>query len=235
MTGVLDLLDATWPAAAFGHAGGFTIRDGRGGGSRVSAATAEGDEYDEAGIDAAAAAQRSLGQRALFMIRDGDDRLDQMLAARGYGILTPVYLYAGEIAAMADPAPDPMTAFTLWPPFEIMRDLWAEGDIGPARLAIMDRVKGPKTAIMGRSRDRVSGVAFVAVEGRAAMLHALHVAPAFRRQGSAVNIMRKAAGWAQDHGATELFLAVTMQNEAANALYASLGMRIVGQYHYRSE
>lgn len=235
MTGVLDILDATWPAAAYSHAGGFTIRDGRGGGSRVSAATADGEDYDEAGIDAAVAAERALGQSPLFMIRDGDDRLDRMLAARGYGILTPVHLYAGEVAAMADPAPDPMTAFTLWPPFEIMRDLWAEGDIGPARLAIMDRVTGPKAAIMGRSRDRVSGAAFVAMDGDRAMLHALHVAPALRRQGSAVNIMRKAAEWAQDHGATRLFLAVTTRNDAANALYASLGMRIVGQYHYRSE
>ncbi|MGL4279276.1 MAG: GNAT family N-acetyltransferase [Albidovulum sp.] len=235
MTSVLALLDATWPAASYSRAGGFTIRDGRGGGSRVSAATADDDSYDEAGIDAASAAERALGQTPLFMIREGDDRLDRMLAARGFGILTPVHLYAGEVAAMANPAADPMTAFTLWPPFEIMRDVWAEGDIGPARLAVMDRVKGPKTAIMGRSRDRVSGVAFVAIDGHQAMLHALHVAPALRRQGSAVNIMRKAAEWAQDHGATELFLAVTVQNGPANALYASLGMRIVGQYHYRSE
>lgn len=235
MTGALDLLDATWPAAAYSHAGGFTIRDGRGGGSRVSAATADDDSYDEAGVDAAIAAERKLGQTPLFMIRDGDERLDNMLAARGYGIVTPVHLYAGDVAALADPTPGPMTAFTLWPPFEIMRDVWAEGDIGPARLAIMDRVKGPKTTIMGRTQDRVSGVAFVAIHGQQAMLHALHVAPALRRQGSAVNIMRKAAKWAQDHGAVELFLAVTKANEAANALYASLGMRIVGQYHYRSE
>lgn len=235
MTGLFDLLDATWPASAYSHVSGFTIRDGRGGGSRVSAATADGEGFDEAGIEAAVAAEHALGQPGLFMIRDGEDRLDRMLARRGYSILTPVHLYAADVAAMADPTPDPMTAFTLWPPFEIMRDLWAEGDIGPARLAIMDRVNGPKTAIMGRARDRVSGVAFVAVEGQKAMLHALHVAPAMRRQGSAVNIMRKAALWAQDHGATELFLAVTKANEAANALYASLGMRIVGQYHYRSE
>jgi GNAT superfamily N-acetyltransferase len=127
-----------------------------------------------------------------------------------------------------------MSAFALWPPLEIMRDLWAEGGIGPARLAIMDRVTGPKAAIMGRIRDRVSGVAFVATDGPRAMLHALHVTPEQRRQGSAVNIMRKAALWARDQGATELFIAVTKHNQAANALYASLGMRIVGNYHYRS-
>ena len=87
---------------------------------------------------------------------------------------------------------------------------------------------------MGRVKDRVSGVTFVATEGSRAMLHALHVTPGLRRQGSAVNILRKAALWAQDHGATELFLAVTKANVAANALYASLGMQIVENYHYRS-
>jgi N-acetylglutamate synthase len=127
-----------------------------------------------------------------------------------------------------------MTAFAIWPPLEIMRDVWAEGDIGPARIAIMDRALGPKTAIMGRIRDRVSGVAFVATDGARAMLHALHVTPGLRRQGSAVNIMRTAAMWAQDQGASELFLAVAMHNQAANTLYASLGMQIVENYHYRS-
>jgi hypothetical protein len=35
MTTIQALLDATWPAARYAQAGGFTIREGRGGGSRV--------------------------------------------------------------------------------------------------------------------------------------------------------------------------------------------------------
>ena len=233
MKAISALIDATWPAAGYSRAGAFTIREGKGGGSRVSAATADGP-VSQADIDAAEAAQRALGQSGLFMILDGQDDLDRMLAARGYRIKDPVAIYAAPVADLARPGPDPMTAFAIWPPFEIMRDVWAEDGIGPARLAIMDRVRGPKTAILGRHHDRVSGVAFVAVDGPRAMLHALHVTPGLRRQGSAVNIMRKAAGWAQDHGATEIFLAVTEHNHAANALYASLGMRIVEHYHYRS-
>lgn len=233
MTGVLSLIDATWPAASYARAGTFTIREGRGGGSRVSAATAEG-AFSTADIEAAEAAQAALGQNPLFMILDGQETLDAALAARGCRVKDPVAIHAATVAALASPAPDPMTAFPLWPPLEIMRDLWTEGGTGPARLAIMDRVKGPKTAIMGRVQDRVAGVAFVALDGSRAMLHALHVTPGLRRRGSAVNIMRKAAEWAQDHGATELFLAVTKDNLSANALYASLGMRIVENYHYRS-
>lgn len=233
MNAILSLLDATWPAAALSRAGAFTIREGQGGGSRVSAATVEGP-FGPEDISAAEAAQDALGQTNLFMILDGQDAIDDALAARGYRVKDPVVIYAAPTETLADPAPDPMSAFTIWPPLEIMRDLWAEGGIGPARLAVMDRAAGPKTAIMGRVRDRVAGAAFVAVVENRAMLHALHVPPNLRRQGSAVNMMRKAAIWAQDRGATELFLAVTRANEAANALYASLGMRIVENYHYRS-
>ncbi len=233
MNAILSLLDATWPAAALSRAGAFTIREGQGGGSRVSAATVEGP-FGPEDIEAAEAAQDALGQTSLFMVLGGQQALDDALAARGYRVKDPVVIYAAPTETLADPAPDPMAAFTIWPPLEIMRDLWAEGGTGPARLAVMDRAAGPKTAIMGRVKDRVAGVAFVSVVENRAMLHALHVAPGLRRQGSAVNIMRAAALWAQDRGATQLFLAVTRANEAANALYASLGMQIVENYHYRS-
>ena len=36
-------VDATWPAAEDTQVGGWTIRDGRGGGQRVSAASGIGD------------------------------------------------------------------------------------------------------------------------------------------------------------------------------------------------
>jgi hypothetical protein len=45
--------------------------------------------------------------------------------------------------------------------------------------------------------------------------------------------MREAAFWAQDQGASHLALAVTQGNTGGNALYSSLGMQVVGQYHYR--
>jgi ribosomal protein S18 acetylase RimI-like enzyme len=99
----------------------------------------------------------------------------------------------------------------------------------------MDRAAGPKTSILGRVNDRASGIAFVACHGKTAMLHALEVSPTQRRQGSANNIMRMAAIWAQDHGADQICLAVTEANDAARALYASLGMQAVGTYHYRKK
>ncbi|MBC7143563.1 MAG: GNAT family N-acetyltransferase, partial [Rhodobacteraceae bacterium] len=52
MTDIFDVAEATWPAAARHKAGAFTVREGRGGGQRVSAATAAPD-WTEADIDAA--------------------------------------------------------------------------------------------------------------------------------------------------------------------------------------
>ncbi len=114
-----------------------------------------------------------------------------------------------------------------------MRELWTAGGIGPARQAVMDRVAGPKTGILARADDTPAGTAFVACDGKTAMIHAIHVAPELRRRGAAGNIMRAAAHWAQDQGAETLALAVTRANDAANHLYASIGMKVVGYYHYR--
>ncbi|MBL4915934.1 GNAT family N-acetyltransferase [Szabonella alba] len=227
-----DLLEASWPPAFRHRVGPWAIREGQGGGQRVSAATAEGGWVPD-DIALAEHAMAALGQPALFMIRAGDDALDAALDARGYVVKDPVVAYHGDAATIASPAPDPMTAFAHWPPLEIARDIWAEAGIGPGRLAVMDRVHGPKCALLGRRHDRAAGVAFAAIHEDTAMLHALEVLPAMRRQGSANNILRMAAQWALDNGAKGLSLVVTESNSPARALYASLGMTLVGQYHYR--
>ena len=149
------------------------------------------------------------------------------------GIVDPVLAYAGPAAPLAQADLPFLGGFPHWPPLAVASQLWAEAGIGPARLAVMDRVTGPKTVILGRTGDRAAGVAFVATHGPRAMLHALDVAPALRRQGTARNILRAAALWARDQGASTLSLLVTKRNLAACSLYASLHMSVVGQYHYR--
>lgn len=222
-------MEASWPPARRWNLGPFVLRDGAGGGKRVSAASAEG-AWTPADLDAAEAAMAA----PLFLIRPPQDAaLDAALAARGYRVVDPVLAYAAPVATVAGEGPKWMATFPHWPPLEIARDLWAEGGIGPARLAVMARAAGPKAAILGRTADRASGVAFVALHGGLAVLHALEVSPVFRRQGSAHNILKAAALWAQEQGAATLVLVVTEANSAARALYASLGMTVVGQYHYR--
>lgn len=233
MNPLFATVDATWPAAALHRAGPWLVREGAGGGQRVSATTAAG-AWSPDDIPVAEAAQRALGQPSLFLVRDVDAALDAALDARGYRIHDPVFFRACAVGDLALPVP-PLSAFPHWPPLAVAEDLWADGGIGPARVAVMHRAAGPKTAILARADDRPAGIAYAAIHEAEAMIHALHIAPAFRRQGSAVNIMRTAAAWAQDHGATRISVAVTQGNAAANALYASLNMPIVGHYHYRLE
>lgn len=226
-----EVMEATWPPAAWVPCGPFVLRDGQGGGKRVSAATVEGG-WDANDLARAEAAMRD---HPLFLIREGDTALDLALEAKGYAVVDPVVAYVAPVADLTGDGPRHMTTFPHWPPMQIARALWADAGIGPARLAVMDRVKGAKCAVLGRTSDRASGVAFVACHGEHAMLHALEVAPTLRRQGSAQNMLRAAAGWAQGQGAATLSLVVTEANAPARALYIRLGMIETGRYHYRQK
>lgn len=168
----------------------------------------------------------------LFLIRAGDSALDLALAARGYRIVDPVVAYAAKVADLTGDLPA-LAAFDHWPPLQIARSLWNEGGIGPARVAVMDRVAGPKTAVLARVGDRPVGVAFAAITGSDAMVHAIEVRAQHRRQGAGAILLRAAANWAASQGADRLSLVVTEQNLAARALYTRAGMQAVGQYHYR--
>lgn len=227
-------MEATWPAAETRAEGPWTLRRGDGGGKRVSAATARAPEAMQE-IPQAAAAMHAMGQTALFMLRPDETALDAALAAAGYDIVDPVTLHAGPVTLLTDTPVKRMTAFTIWPPLAIMRDLWAAGGIGPARLAVMDRAAGPKTAILARHTDQPAGVAFAACHGDLVMVHAIETVPALRRQGVGGNMLRLAAHWGAARGARHLALAVTDANRPANALYASLGLSAVGHYRYRME
>ena len=174
---------------------------------------------------------RRLGQKLLFLIRDGDAVLDTALDAHGYTIRDPVVAYAGPVTTFD--APIPMTTFPHWPPLSIAEQVWAEAGTDAARISIMRRAETPKCVILSRAADHPSGVAYVACHNRIAMLHALEVLPGLRRQGSAQNMLRAAAHWAAAQGADTLALVVTQANDAARKLYLGLGMQVVGQYHYR--
>lgn len=223
-----DLLDATWPAADFRDLGPFRLREGRGGGKRVSAASLiAGHAWSESDILAAEAAMSD----PLFMVQD--QGLDQALCARGYGLIDPVHIYSAPIGDLIGDLPA-LTGIAHWPPLAVAEEIWAEGGIGPARLQVMARVRGAKAAFLARLKDRPSGAAFVAIRGQEAMLHALEIRAFARRQGQGRSLLRACANWAAENGALRLSLAVTCENQAACRLYAGAGMQVTGQYHYRA-
>lgn len=226
-----DVIDATWPAAAYQSIGHWTIREGKGGGSRVSAATH--DQTTDYDLDQAIGAMNAIDQQPIFMIRHGQEVLDQILEDRGYIIKDPVNLYVAPVDLIATERPKAATQFVVYPPVAVQKDIWAEGGIGQARIDIMERAQCPKATFLGRLDERAAGTGYVGVSNGVAMLHALETRTQYRRQGLARNMMRSMGFWARENGAEHFALLVTQANIGANALYSSLGMEIAGQYHYR--
>lgn len=230
---LFQVIDATWPAKTQTQCGPFTLRDGAGRGQRVSAATCTGDASD-AEITAAEDAMRAQSQPPLFMIRGAQPGLDAQLEARGYQRKDPTLVMSAPTEQVMGDGPERVSAFTVWPPIAIQHELWPLGGIGPERMAVMARVTGPKTSLIGRTEETPSGCAFVAIAGDTAMLHALDVTPKLRRRNSARNLTKGAAQWALARGATRFAVLTTSENLPAQRLFSSLGLCTVEHYHYRA-
>ena len=217
-------LEATWPPVSSRRVGPFRLRDGAGGGKRVSAAVLDGP-FSEAAL-------AEVADQKLFQLRSRQEDLDRALAARGFAVLDPTILYAAPIEAIAQ-KPRPVSLLSAWPPLAMQRQVWADGGVGPERIAVMERACDPKMAFIARFENRVAGAGFVAIHDAIAMLHALQVEIDFRRKGVARYMVRGMAHWAQEQGARTFALAVTRGNTAARDLYSALGMVEVDSYHYR--
>lgn len=223
--------EATWPPAEVAQAGGFIVGRGQGGGGRVSSARAI-DGWAAADIPAAVALHRGWAQRPLFRAMDDDAALIAVLTDTGFTRENPTAIMTAPTDLLTGQPIPPVTTFAVWPPMAIQRDIWAAGNIGSARQTVMNRVTGPKTAILGRVQDRAAGAAFVAIHDDVAMVHAVEVVPDLRRHGLAVWMMRQAAIWAKENRAERLALAVSRANVPAVALYRALGFTETGGYAY---
>jgi len=229
-----EALEATWPAAEVAHIGDWRLRRGLGGGSRVSSVRPMGDPGRELG-EAIAEAERIMrgwGQRPLFQLGEADGVLEAGLSERGYAIKDPTVFMAESAAALAERDLAPVRPVESAAPLAAMEALWALDGIGPERLAVMARAAGPKSYVALRLGDAITGVAFVAVDGDIAMLHALVTSPAHRRAGVGRAGVIAAARFGLRHGAGMLALAVTAANAPARALYGLMGLRDVGGYRY---
>ena len=216
-----DTIDETWAPFAKEIKDGWCIREGRGGGKRVSAAN---QEHVSAEIGTAEAAMAALKQPALFMIRDGFPTLEMHLAKRGYSIIDPVVMLARRVADKSSDLP----ADFLDKPSSAQLAIWKDAGIDEHRVAVMDRVTGPKTFLQTEG-----ATGFVAIHNEIAMVHAVEVDPDRRRKGLGRQLMLAASMWAGMKGAKTVSVIATRQNKPAQALYKGLGYEVIGHYHYR--
>ena len=227
---LMEVIDATWPPAESRALGPWLLRRGAGGGQRVSAASTENQSAD---LAPAEAGMRVWGQTPLFRLTPDQALLDARLAEAGYAMKDPVALYAAPVASLANGRDETVKVFRVTSALAIVDEIWARGGIGPGRRAVMTRPTGPRMTLMARADDRPVGVAFVAVDGDIAMIHAIEIAAEHRRKGGGALLFHGAASFAAERGADWLALAVTEANAPARALYEKLGMTCSGRYHYR--
>jgi GNAT superfamily N-acetyltransferase len=224
-----------WRPAESARVGGWLVRWSAEGGKRASAIWPFGDPGMDldAAIAAASALQRSRGSRPLAHVGPADAALDARLAALGWDAVEPCHVLSASAAAVAARGLCDRMAVAVRCPLAALDELWEAGGIGPGRRAVMETTPGPKEIILMREDDRAAAALFVAATGRIATLHAVHVAPAFRRHGVGAALCAAAAAWAEGAGADTLALAVTVANAPARALYGALGFAEAFPYHYR--
>lgn len=229
---IFEAIDVTWPAEKFLEIPKWKLRRSAKGGKRVSAATAIGAP-DISDIKLAENKMVQWHQDKLFMIKKNEIILDEALSASGYRVIDPTNIWSISSKNLSIQKTLPVKAFTIFPPLAIQRELWRENHIPPSRIEIMDRVKTHKTTIFGRINARPAASAFVAVSNKFAMVHALVVDKKCRRQGMGKFVMQKVGSWAYQMGAESVVALCTEKNCSANILYKSLGMQVIGKYHYR--
>jgi GNAT superfamily N-acetyltransferase len=228
-TELFDALDATWAPMALHNHAGWIIREGAGGGQRVSAATHLPNAQD-AKVSDAVNKMTSLGQTPLFMIRSFDVGLDAELQALGYGVVDPVAILIAPTETLHDRRPLQTHHINrLEAPGTKAINIWAAGGVDQNRVNIMDRVKGSKTIL---SVDRM-GVAFAAAYNDIAMVHAVEVASKHRRKGVANALMYAACQWAHDQNCNWVAVLTVRDNMPAKTLYENLRMTEAAAYHYR--
>jgi len=227
---LFDAVDATWVPLAFHNHEGWLIREGAGGGQRVSAATLLADATS-AKVGSAANKMLAIGQNPLFMIRDSDMDLDAELEALGYAVVDPVAILTAPIDRLIQKQPKHTHHIDrLITPDNTATKIWASGGIDQNRLNVMQRVKCPKTILSAGDM----GVAFAAAYADIAMVHAVEVANNHRRKGIANALMFEAFNWAKDQDCNWVSVLTVRKNLPAHKLYETLGMTEAAAYHYRS-
>ncbi|MEL7301328.1 MAG: GNAT family N-acetyltransferase [Pseudomonadota bacterium] len=224
---------ATWPGEAVTATPAFALRRSADDSRRSRAAT-RNRPVSDAEIADAAETMRGWGQPAMFWVPSDQAEFGAQLAALGYADHDHSVYYGAPVEVLAARTPPRTATFEIWEPLAIMADIWAATGTSHARQEVMARATCAKTAILGRVDNAPGGAAYVGAHGGVAMVHAVGTLPQHRRKGLGAQMMAQAAIWAARQGATWITLAVGAGNATARALYASLGMAPVGEYHYRT-
>jgi GNAT superfamily N-acetyltransferase len=240
----------SWPAASVIRDRGVLLRVTGGDSHRANSAALFACDEGLAAGEIVEIVERFYGARAmspLFQIGPtAPAGIDEALAARGYGVIAPVWVQTAAVkdvgaaaaAAVAGvPRSNVETSVDAQPSVD-----WIDIEVSRGRYADIARTfldalagLGPRAAYATARLDGVGAAACLVVHDEdVVVLAAMRTLAEARRRGAARALVHAAVRWAAERGARTAYLQVERDNEAALALYASYGFSTLYGYHYRA-
>lgn len=189
-------------------------------------------------IDFAERFYAEFGQNAIFRVPEIADDLDSSLQARGYVEHAPVVTLAADLSASPPAGPEGEVTLAASPGRR-----WLEARARLAGADAVDRELYREMTALIALPARFAGIeedgeivsqAFGVVHRGVLVLESVATDPACLRRGLARRVVAALMAWARGQGAEEATLQVLAENDAARALYRSLGFdRLAYRYHYR--
>jgi GNAT superfamily N-acetyltransferase len=231
------------PAADVEDADGWWLRHAPGCSWWIGTVLPHGEAAPDDLARRVAAAERFYADRgaaARFQVTPGacPDRLDALLAARGYRRESPVSLRA---------APTSLVLERLAPPAEVRVDVadrpdpaWFDtwlavhGGDPDAEWGLLARVELPCGYARATVGDEVVAVGRAVADTGWAGVFGMATRPRARGQGAGGAVLAALAGWALAHGNDGVYLQVERDNAPALRLYERAGFAEVCAYHYRT-
>jgi N-acetylglutamate synthase len=165
--------------------------------------------------------------------------LDEVLAARGYGLDSPMSLRSAPTARVLDAVStaahearlDDRPTDAWWAAWWAVHGTGA----GPATdRALLHRIDRPSAYATVSTGGDVVAVGRAIADAGWAGIFAMATLPHARGRGAAARVLTALAGWAAGRGAGDVYLQVSRENEAALRLYGRAGFTEVCAYHYRT-
>ncbi len=242
---VEELAANAWAPYTVQALGGWRLRATFGVTKRANSAWTVGAAPEGDWLAAVERFYRRRGMPSCFYVSDATPPgVDEALAAAGYEKLFPCFFMTGDAAETPERLPADARFEARFA--DDADDGWIADFIRlegfePARAAAyahIFRAIGPaKTFLRLTSREggETVGLATAVAERGFAGLSNVVVAPAFRRQGAAAQLLRALSSWAAGEGARTLWLQVLEDNAPALALYRKAGFDVLSRCHYRQK
>ncbi len=219
------------PAAETFRLEGWSCNIGRGVVGRMNSVTTFGFEPFELfeTVEQVERRYRYRGRTVRFRVTDRDEKLDDLLDARGYERSEEILVMTGPVA------PGEVVATTLRGVTAGWLSLYRE-----FRPADEDRAAEIGESLAGLDRDHLlfdlegRAVGVGVVDGSLLGIFDVAVDPTTRRAGLGTRITQSILAWGASKGAGTSYLQVEDSNQAAVSLYRGMGFEETYRYWYRS-